>query len=270
MRCFTIELKDHYPLIADMPRGTVKCYIPEVTCEIDPNAHRPSVLIFPGGAYKYTSEREAEPIALYYLTKGFNAFVLYYAVEPAKYPCAFVQAMAMTDLIRAKKEEWNCNGQVCVIGFSAGGHLAACASNPDLALAAKYGLSDVRPDAAILCYPVITSQDGHTHGDSFVALCNNQQEKEALSAEKMVTVDTPPTFMWMTSEDPLVSVTNCLMYASALKAHGLKFELHIFPDGCHGLACCNKTTGIYDFFLSPYCEKWMELSAKFLERSGLV
>lgn len=175
----------------------------------------------------------------------------------------------MTELIRRNKEQWHCNGQVCVIGFSAGGHLAMCASNPDMELAAKYGLCDVRPDAAILGYPVITSQKEHTHGDSFDALCNSEQEKIALSGENMVTKDTPPTFMWMTSEDPLVSVTNVLIYAAELKKNGLKFELHVFPDGCHGLACCNKTTGIYDFFQAPYCEGWMDMSAKFLERSGL-
>lgn len=269
MRYFEFDIKDYFPQLSDMPRGHVKAYIPEVTQEIDINASRPSMLIFPGGAYKYTSEREAEPIALYYLSKGFNAFVLYYAVEPAKYPCSHLQAMAMVELIRKNKEQWNCNGQVCVIGFSAGGHLAMCTSNPDMELAASYSLSDVRPDAAILCYPVITSKKGHTHGDSFDALCNNEQEKLALSGENRVSKDTPPTFIWMTSEDPLVSVTNALIYAAALKEHGLKFELHVFPDGCHGLACCNKTTGIYDFFLSPYCERWMEMSAKFLERSGL-
>ena len=79
MQYFTVELRDNFPQLADMPRGTIKCYIPEITHEIDINAQRPSVLIFPGGAYKYTSEREAEPIALYYLTKGFNAFVLEYS-----------------------------------------------------------------------------------------------------------------------------------------------------------------------------------------------
>ena len=271
MRCFTTELKEHFPALADMPRGILKCYIPEDNPELVPQTLRPSILIFPGGAYKYTSEREAEPIALSYLGKGFNAFVLYYAVEPAKYPCALVQAMASVALIRNKGKEWLCNGQVCVMGFSAGGHLAACASNPDPSLVAKYGFGDVRPNAAVLAYAVISSSPEHTHGGSFEALCNNKEEWDALSAEKLVSDKTPPTFLWMTSEDPLVPVTNCFVYATELYRHGVKFEMHIFPNGCHGLACCNVTTaGVHDFFYSQYCERWIDMSFQWFKEIKMI
>ena len=83
-----------------MSGGILRCYIPEVSSEADPDTQRPSVLICPGGAYVFCSNREAEPIALYYLSKGYNAFVLFYSVAPAKYPEPQVQAMAAIELIR--------------------------------------------------------------------------------------------------------------------------------------------------------------------------
>ena len=268
MRFFTVELKDNFKALADMPQGTLNCYIPEASVEIDPNVRRPSVLICPGGAYMYCSWREAEPIALYYVSKGFNAFVLFYAVAPAKYPAPQVQAMAAVELIRRNAEQWNCSGKVCCMGFSAGGHLAACTANADLALAEKYGLGDVRPDASILCYPVISSGE-YAHKGSFDALCSSAAQADALSAEKLVNGDTPPTFLWHTSNDACVSVVNSLLYAQALAVHGVKFELHVFPDGVHGLACCNKTSGVQDYFINPTCEQWLEQSVRWLREIGL-
>ena len=97
----------------------------------------------------------------------------------------------------------------------------------------------------------------------FAALCNTEQEKIALSGENMVTKDTPPTFMWMTSEDPLVSVTNCLMYSTALKANGVKFELHIFPEGRHGLALANEETSCgRDAMCVPHVSGWIDLAIR--------
>ena len=100
MQVFDIDLKTEFSALKKMSGGILRCYIPEVSSEADPDTQRPSVLIYPGGAYVFCSNREAEPIALYYLSKGYNAFVLFYSVAPAKYPEPQVQAMAAIELIR--------------------------------------------------------------------------------------------------------------------------------------------------------------------------
>jgi acetyl esterase/lipase len=162
------------------------------------------------------------------------------------------------------------------MGFSAGGHLSSMA-----ATLFDYGLEEgdeidrvsCRPNAAVLCYAVTTMNldfgDEISRG-VFVGGLENEDELEKLySVHLNVRDDTPPMFIWHTAADPIVPVENALQMSTALSAKKIPFELHVFPDGCHGLACCNKTTGIYDFFQSPYCEGWMDMSAKFLERSGL-
>ena len=265
MQVFDIDLKTEFSALKKMSGGILRCYIPEVSSEADPDTQRPSVLICPGGAYVFCSNREAEPIALYYLSKGYNAFVLFYSVAPAKYPEPQVQAMAAIELIRKNRSIWHCSDKVCCMGFSAGGHLAACTANADTELARSCGLTDVRPDACILCYPLITSGQ-YGHALSFDSLCSSPQQKAALSAEKLVSRNTPPTFLWHTADDSCVPVQNSLLYASALCEHGVPFEMHIFPHGEHGLARCDGSTSIQGTMISPACGVWLELSVRWLER----
>ena len=173
--------------------------------------------------------------------------------------------MAAVELIRRNRSMWHCSGKVCCMGFSAGGHLAACTANADTELARRCGLSDVRPDASILCYPVITSGQ-YGHALSFDSLCTSPEQKEALSAEKLVSLDTPPTFLWHTADDSCVPVQNSLLYASALCENGIPFEMHIFPHGGHGLARCDGSTSVQGGMINPACGVWLELSVRWLER----
>ncbi|MSD82412.1 alpha/beta hydrolase fold domain-containing protein, partial [Escherichia coli] len=98
-------------------------YVADNSEEMEPDRIRPAILILPGGGYAMTSDREAEPVALQFLAKGFAVFVLRYSVQPSRYPVALLEAAEAMRLIRANADQWHVNpAQVAVLGFSAGGH----------------------------------------------------------------------------------------------------------------------------------------------------
>ena len=126
--------------------------------EIVPDRVRPSVLVIPGGGYEMTSDREAEPIAMQFLAAGFNAFVLRYSVKPSVFPVALLEAADAMKMIREHAAEWHVDPEaIAVIGFSAGGHLAAnlaTSTSDDVLEAHGYDPDAVRPNGLMLAYPV--------------------------------------------------------------------------------------------------------------------
>ncbi len=208
-------------------------------------APRPGILVLPGGGYGFTSPREAEPIALAWTAAGYNAYVLYYTTVPGtRWPTALTEAMTALVRIREMAAEWDQDpGRVAVTGFSAGGHLAAdlaCVA-ADTKLLARLGFTPaaVRPDAAVLCYPVISGTDVGHRGSFENLLGDRIGDPEALarvSLETRVTRETPPCFLWHTANDDAVPVENSLLFAQALARAGVPFELHVYPDGAHGLS----------------------------------
>jgi acetyl esterase/lipase len=119
-----------------------------------------------------------------------------------------------------------------VLGFSAGGHAAGLS-----ALAPSNDPAEV-PDCAVLAYPVVLMGDG-AHEDSRTNLLGADRDPalaSSVSLEQLVTPDSPPFFIWHTADDEIVPASHSLLLASALDAHGVEYELHIFPHGPHGLA----------------------------------
>ena len=145
----------------DGSEATFVRYVLDNSEEIDPKRQRPSVLVIPGGGYAMTSDREAEPIAMQFLAAGCNAFVLRYSVAPSVFPTALLEAAEAVQRIRAHADDWHCDpSKIAVIGFSAGGHLAAnlaTTAGDDTMRAHGYDPDAVRPNALMLGYPVITS-----------------------------------------------------------------------------------------------------------------
>ncbi|MBO0994121.1 alpha/beta hydrolase [Bacillus sp. SD088] len=243
-------------------------YVLDNSPEIDQNRKRPAVIICPGGGYVKTSDREAEPVAIRLNAMGFHVFILRYSVQPAIFPTALTELATAVAHVRTRAQEWNIDPQkVIVSGFSAGGHLAASLGvfweKEFLAKSAQVDKQLYKPNGLILSYPVITSGT-HAHQGSFDALLGDQHEelREKLSLEKQVNAETPPTFLWHTFEDAGVPVENSMLFAVALRKHSIPFELHIYPNGGHGLSLANEESMSVqnNFGIQEECQNWIDMA----------
>ena len=256
----------------DLPRqnGFLELYLPSNSHKLDTNYRRPMVLICPGGGYVYTSDREADPIALSFCTRGFAACVLRYPVKPARYPASLLSAAYAVAWLRRNAEDCEIDpNRIFICGFSAGGHLAASLgvfwNSPELQAATGLSAEEMRPNKQVLCYPVITSGP-FAHRASFDNLLIGREDadtlREKLSLENQVSADTPPTFLWHTYTDPAVPVENTLLFANALRRAEVPFELHIYSVGNHGLSLATEETGSPQ----PECTGWLQLAADWMLR----
>ena len=250
----------------------LEAYCPDL-CEINATGpRRPALVICAGGGYCYVSDREDEPVALRFLTMGFCAFTVNYRVAPNRYPLALRDAAAAVAWVRGNAERLGVDpDRIALCGFSAGGHLAASlgVSWQREELFAPIGLTpvQVKPDALVLCYPVITAGE-FAHRGSFEALTGSADlaEHARFSLENQVTEQVPPTFLWHTWADTSVPVENTLLFASALRRAGVEAEVHIYPRGHHGMALANELTGdeAHAGILEDL-QGWPELAARFLK-----
>ena len=225
MRTFVKELTN--------PGVTLTAYLPAASDEMPNYKTRPAILVIPGGAYMMCSDREAEPIALSFLAKGYAAFVLRYSVGKgaAKFPRPLNDAEEAMELIIANAEEWGVEPEhIAAIGFSAGGHLAASAATmlPE----------EVRPAFAVLIYPVITAEPGKCHKGSFDRLLGTDRttgDEAQWSQQNRVTASTPPTLLLLADDDRTVPPVNSTLFYEALKRNGVKgCSLRIYPSSGHG------------------------------------
>lgn len=191
---------------------------------------RAIVVICPGGAYRWLSPRESEPVARAFEGMGHETSILGYRVqaEGDAEPLGLGPVRELSDRVAALRRTAD-GAPIFVCGFSAGGHLAATLGVHWKTL----GLS--RPDGLILCYPVITADAELCNPESIRSIAGEEQ-RDFFSLEKHVSADTPPAFLWHTAADRSVPVENSLMFATALKRAGVPFELHVYPFGEHGLS----------------------------------
>lgn len=249
MKCFTVNLAEEYSFLGEDNRNPVlSCYLPYNSKEMHlENKLRPSIVLCPGGGYKCISEREGEPIALVLLNAGCNVFTLNYSVAPHTYPCQLIETAAAFDYISHRASEFNIDiSRTGIMGFSAGGHLSAHYSNKyDLPEIRVHFPQSIRPAFTVLGYPVISADPKVFHANSFENLAGRRlkaDEIDAFSADKMVTKNTPPTFIWTTATDQAVPAINSLCYATALAEQGVCYCLHVYPFGKHGLSRADSLT----------------------------
>jgi len=197
------------------------------------------VLVFPGGAYCKRAAHEGEPIAKMLNDGGVSAFVLNYRVAPYKHPTMLTDALRAIKYVRYYAEKFQIDPErIGVLGFSAGGHLAATAMEQF-----DYGTHDgdeidkvsSRPNAGVLCYAALSLGDFPSMQTVLFGDRIDEKLTYLLSGENSVRDDCPPAFLWHTADDAVVNVKNSLNMAIALKQKNIPFELHVFPYGRHGL-----------------------------------
>lgn len=252
-------------------KATLSCFVPGKGLKMG-SRERGAILICPGGGYDYCSEREGDPVAYRFLGAGYACFVLRYTCVDKKFPTNLLECAAAVKYIREHAEEFDINAdKLFVMGFSAGGHLAACMANlwKSSLLSDVLGCSSdmLKVNGSVLCYPVILSDPALTHEGSIANLILHRHDpelREFLSMDKRVGAQTPPTFIWHCADDGCVPVENTLYYTTALAANKIPFESHIFPSGGHGLALCDGTTATEECHYAPIPAAWTELCFKWL------
>ena len=271
----TIDLFSYFSAArAGAAQGTLRCYRHGQIAELHETRIRPAMLVIPGGGYGMLSEREAEPVCLRYFAAGFDCFLLQYDVAPHAYPVPLVEA-AMAMLYLRRERAALRLGRIFAAGFSAGGHLAGCLAFlfRDAAIAAQFGADCdmVRPDAAVLAYPVVTSDARYWHRDSFVNFCGGDAARfDAFSLERHIPDGAPPVFVWTTGEDTLVPPENSLLLYAALRKKKIPAELHIFECGEHGLSTADaeSNNASADESVCRRAAAWVPLSLAFLRAHG--
>lgn len=265
-----IELKNHFSFLGEDGRNpTLEMFLPYNLEEMNRQDEiRPCLLICPGGGYGMCSEREAEPIAFNFLNLGFNVFILRYSVKPHQFPTQIREVAACMELIYKNADIWHCNTEkIAIMGFSAGGHLAAHYSTMFDCKEVREVFPESRSvNASVLCYPVITADFEHAHQGSFLNLIGhepNKQEVDYFSCDRNVKPTTPPAFIWHTAADNCVPVKNSLLYAEACSKNGVPFEMHIYPYGSHGLATSDRLTSSVTP-TTKHVNQWIESAKKWL------
>ena len=207
-----------------------------------------AVIICPGGGYGYLAyDIEGSDVAKFFNAKGIAAFVLKYRPPVSKcniipYQSPLLDAQRAIRLVRYHCAEWNIDSaKIGIMGFSAGGHLAATAGTHFDA--GKKDADDPvetlssRPDFLILIYPVITMQPPYTHQGSRESLLGKNPDDSLIqefSNELHVTQNTPPVFIVHADDDTAVPAENSLMFYEALRKNNISTEIHIYPKGGHG------------------------------------
>jgi acetyl esterase/lipase len=236
-----------------------------------------AIVILPGGGYQtHAMDHEGYQFADWFESLGISSAICTYRHrgkgnrgEGYGHPYPMLDAQRAIQTLRARSQEWNIDpNRIGVIGFSAGGHLCSTVSthfaetdpdSPD-----PIARVSSRPDFAILCYPVIVFEKGHTHRGSQRNLLGpdpDPQLVESLSNERQVTDRTPPTFLFHTAQDQAVPAQNSLDYYLACLQNGVEAELHVFPEGPHGVGLARNQAG---------AKQWPGLCRDWLKRNGIA
>ena len=241
----------------------VKGYLQEDYDTLVAHKVRPALVVCPGGAYRWRSPREKDPPAFEFLSMGYQVFLLEYSCALRAGEYRPLRELAETvRVLRQNHEAWHIDpDKIAVLGFSAGGHLAASLgalwNDPEVGL-----LAESRPDALVLCYPVVSTKEfAHEESARWVT-GGDETLREKLHLWDRVTPAFPPTFLWHGGEDESVPPENSLLLAVELKRHRVPFELHLFETGAHGISTCTQEVETPD----EVCRAWLPLCKTWLNR----
>jgi acetyl esterase/lipase len=261
-----------WPNGAPGAQGNGEADKPSITIFLPPaaQANGSAVVVCPGGGYQMLAlDHEGRQIAEWLNARGVAAFVLKYRLGPRyHHPVEMGDVQRAIRTVRAGAREFRIKpDRIGVWGFSAGGHLASTAAthfdSGHAESADPVDRESCRPDFAILSYPVI-SMGEFTHKGSRLNLLGEDPEPqliEELSNEKQVRPETPPTFLFHTTDDAGVPVENSVMFYLALRRYGIPAEMHLYAHGPHGVGLAQK---------DPVLSTWPARLEDWLKGRGLL
>jgi acetyl esterase/lipase len=260
----TRDPNEAYPFRLNISRPTVTVYEAHSR-----DTKRAAVIILPGGSYRGLSiVKEGHEVARAFNDLGVTAFVLKYRTPSERYMVdktrgPLQDAQQAIRRVRARADEWRIDrNRIGVVGFSAGGHLAATTGTQfDQPVLPDWRSANLRPDFLILVYPVISFSDELAHQGSREQLLGAAPAPDLIkrySNELNVTARTPPTFLVHAADDTTVAVGNSMRFAEALQAQHVAVELLVYPAGGHGFGLNNATTR----------DRWFDRCAQWLESQG--
>ena len=268
------EWKPLWPNGAPGANGTAEHDVPALAAFPAPakTANGCGVVVCPGGGYGgLAMDHEGHQIVEWLNQRGISAWILRYRLGSKGYHHP-IQKGDVLRAIRTVRHNAAASGvspnRIGIWGFSAGGHLASTAAthfdSGDPKAADPIDQVSSRPDFAILCYPVITMDESFTHKGSRRNLLGPNRNEDAalvelLSNERRVTAQTPPTFIFHTTEDQAVPVENALAFYSALRKHAIPCELHVYQKGRHGVGLATKDPVLGTW--PAHLEDWLKINS---------
>lgn len=259
-----VFLKDYYHNLSYNPYIEITTIFPIIG-----KLKKRIMVVIPGGGYDVVSTREGDPICLEFLKRGYISCKLVYSTDSINhsitYPNQVLELMAAIDYLKNNYPLYS----ISLCGFSAGGHLAGSFAylNNYKALLAILGINnDLRVDALVLAYPVVSMVESWEEATRSVVTGNNSDLFDLLSIEKHVDKNYPPTYVWTTKDDDLVSSNNTIMLDKALTKYDVKHKTHIFDSGVHGLALATPLTvpfGVDDY--DKEISSWIDEASNFLD-----
>lgn len=210
-----------------------------------------AILIFPGGGYQCLAPHESKPYAEFFAANGMLSAVVDYRFFPHSFPIPLQDAQRAIQLLRYNASKYGIDkNKIAVMGSSAGAHLAATLSTyRELITDCNDEISQesIIPNAQILCYGVLTLVHPYAHKNSAVRFLGERKDELENNLSPILIADnkTPQAFLWHTLSDNVVFVENSLDYVKRLHQVGVKAELHIFPDGEHGLGLSIENTPMH-------------------------
>lgn len=287
---------ERIPLREGRDDVTLTTYVLDDSSQMLSGSPRPAVLILPGGAYMMCSDREGEPVAMAFAALGYHAFVLRYSVygeadftqpleprERSQFPHPLVDVGLAMREIRARAGEWSVDvDRIAVCGFSAGGHNAAMyGTHWDKPVIVDAVGAALRPAALVVSYAItdyidVAERAGEQEGvDRLVReaaaiayLGTTDPSHEALVAASpalLADENTPPSFIWGTSEDTLVPARHSMKFAQRLADVGVPYELHVYEQGRHGLSLATQASAGGWSDMEPRAADWVRQVSTWLE-----
>lgn len=227
------------------------------------------LLIFPGGGYSILADQhEGDDVAKFFASKGITSFVVCYRVSRKggekgyQFPGPLLDARQAMRHVRKNATKYKIDpGKVGVVGFSAGGHLSSMflTRYNDKLMGDPVSDISVKPAFAAMIYPVVSAIEPYAHGCTRKILGKNptEEEKIAISAERLITKETPPMFLVHNQFDPVKSLNSIALAEAATKAK-VPCELHLYPAKAHGFGMGTKGKDL--------AADWPNLLEKFIKR----